>query len=72
MSTAAEFRRAGIATAILRSLINEARSAACTVVALSTNDDWYDALAFYRASGFEETGRKQHEFGVDVEFELSL
>jgi GNAT superfamily N-acetyltransferase len=72
MFTAADFRRGGIATAILSGLIEEARRAACTKVVLSTNDDWYDALAFYRAFGFEETARKKHEFGVDVRLALSL
>ena len=72
MSTAAAHRRRGVASAILRHLLNDARTRGCAAVVLGTNAEWSDALAFYRSRGFTEVGRARHEFGVGVRFELRL
>jgi GNAT superfamily N-acetyltransferase len=72
MSTASGERRSGVGTTVLSALIDEARKASCSRLALSTNADWDDAIAFYRAAGFVETARTEHAFGVGVDFELAL
>ena len=57
MSTAAAHRRRGVARAVLSRLVDVARERGCTRVVLGTNVGWDDAIAFYRAFGFEEMRR---------------
>jgi putative acetyltransferase len=57
MSTAAAHRRRGVARAVLARLVELARERGCGRVVLGTNADWADAIAFYRAFGFEEMRR---------------
>lgn len=52
MSTAPEYRRRGVATAIVRTLVAHARERGHSAVVLNTVADWDDAVAFYTASGF--------------------
>jgi GNAT superfamily N-acetyltransferase len=59
MSTAHECRRGGVGGAVLSRLIEEARSRGCHRVTLATNAGWDDAIAFYRACGFEELLRTE-------------
>jgi GNAT superfamily N-acetyltransferase len=68
MSTAAEYKRKGVGRAVLSRLIEEARSRGCHRVTLATNADWSDAIAFYRACGFEELLRTE----TGVVFGLAL
>ena len=68
MSTAASRRRKGVGSAVLRALVERARDAGCASVSLATNVEWADAIGFYRAFGFVETGRG----ASGVRFELSL
>ena len=72
MSTSLAHRRRGVASVILRRLLDEARDRGCPTVVLGTNAEWPDALAFYMARGFSEVGRARHEFGVGVLLELRL
>lgn len=68
MSTAATYRRRGVARTTLSRLVDVARERGCTRVVLGTNIDWEDAIAFYRAFGFEEMRRTP----TGVLFELVL
>jgi GNAT superfamily N-acetyltransferase len=68
MSTAAAHRRRGVAREVLSRLVDAARERGCTRVVLGTNIDWEDAIAFYRAFGFEEMRRTP----TGVLFELVL
>lgn len=68
MSADRRYRRMGIGRAILACLLDHARSLSYRRVVLETNDDWDDAIAFYKASGFRETARG---FG-EVAFSLDL
>ncbi len=52
MSVDGGYRRRGIGRAILTRLLERARSAGRHWAVLGTNDDWDDAIAFYRANGF--------------------
>ena len=54
MSTAVSHRRRGVGRALVDRLIDESRARRCRRVTLATNADWDDAVAFYRACGFEE------------------
>ena len=59
MSTLASHRRKGVARTMLHALIAHAREQRCPRVVLSTNAEWDDAVAFYRACGFEEMRRTE-------------
>jgi ribosomal protein S18 acetylase RimI-like enzyme len=54
MSVAKEFRRRGFAKRILEELVDRARRSGYTRLVLETNRSWYDAIAFYKSSGFVE------------------
>ena len=68
MSTAAAYRRKGVARAVLTRLVEHARERGCSRVVLGTNAAWEDAIAFYRAFGFSEMRRTPT--GVLFEFLL--
>jgi GNAT superfamily N-acetyltransferase len=51
-------RRHGIAEALLVAMEAEARRRGCCLIFLTTAERRKDAHAFYRRSGFEETGRR--------------
>lgn len=57
MSTAADHRRRGVGSAVLRALLAHARERGYSVVILSTVERWDDAVAFYAAAGFRVTHR---------------
>jgi GNAT superfamily N-acetyltransferase len=57
MSVDRQYRRRGIASAVLAGLLDEARASGYRWAMLGTNDDWADALAFYEARSFTEIGR---------------
>jgi GNAT superfamily N-acetyltransferase len=52
MSTAPDWRRRGIASAVLRGLLEAARERSCASVFLATNAAWRDARGLYEANGF--------------------
>ncbi len=68
MSVAHDLRRRGIGGAILRRLIEDARSAGCRTIILETTSTWRDAAGFYRKHGFRVT----HRQGDDTYFLLEL
>ena len=68
MSVRHDLRRRGIGGAILRRLIEEARSSGCRTVILETTSTWRDAAGFYRKHGFRIT----HRQGDDTYFLLEL
>jgi GNAT superfamily N-acetyltransferase len=68
MSVRREFRRRGIGGAILRRLIEDARSSGSRAVILETTSTWRDAAGFYRMHGFRVT----HEQEGDTYFLLEL
>lgn len=68
MSVRRDLRRRGIGGAILRRLIEDARSAGCRTVILETTSTWTDATDFYRKHGFRVT----HHQGGDTYFLLEL
>jgi ribosomal protein S18 acetylase RimI-like enzyme len=55
MSTALRNRRSGVATAILRLLLDHARAAGTKEVVLETTSSWASAVAFYSKHGFTRT-----------------
>lgn len=55
MSTALTYRRSGVATAILRLLLDHARATGTKEVVLETTSSWASALAFYSKYGFTRT-----------------
>jgi GNAT superfamily N-acetyltransferase len=57
MSVERRYRRKGVGKALLHRLLEHARSSGYRRVILETNDDWHDAIAFYRACCFTETVR---------------
>ncbi len=57
MSTKREYRRRGVASAILRRLLDEARTRGCRRVVLGTEAAWDDAVSLYHAHGFREIAR---------------
>ena len=59
MSVRRGCRRRGIGGAILRALIDDARSAGYRRLILETTSTWEDAIAFYRKHGFRETHIKE-------------
>ena len=68
MSTASDHRRRGIATSVLRELVERARGEQVRTVILDTNADWHDAIACYLRFGFAIVS---HERG-GVQFALDL
>jgi GNAT superfamily N-acetyltransferase len=68
MSVERGFRRRGIGGAILRRLIEDARTSGCRRIILETTSTWQDAAAFYRKHGFRVT----HHQGGDTYFLLEL
>ncbi len=68
MSVARDLRRRGIGDAILRRLIEDARSSGSHAVILETTSTWKDAADFYRTHGF----RIAHEQDGDTYFLLEL
>ena len=68
MSVAADWRRMGVGSKVLRHLLSIARSRACQEVVVETNDDWHDAIAFYERHAFSET----HRCNGEVHLKLDL
>jgi GNAT superfamily N-acetyltransferase len=54
MSVMKEFRRRGFARRILEQLVDRAKRQGYIRLVLETNRTWYDAIAFYKSSGFVE------------------
>jgi GNAT superfamily N-acetyltransferase len=54
MSVAKELRRRGFAKRILEELVHKAKRSGYTRLVLETNRSWYDAIVFYKSSGFVE------------------
>ena len=69
MSTLARYRRRGIATAVLRRLVEHARGGGAMHIVLDTNADWSDAIACYVAFGFVIASRQRG--GVQLALDLS-
>jgi GNAT superfamily N-acetyltransferase len=68
MHTAAPYRRQGIGTRVLETLEIGAQTRGFSALILETNNDWDDAIAFYVANGYGETGRSD----VEVTFQKAL
>jgi ribosomal protein S18 acetylase RimI-like enzyme len=64
MSTAPMFRRNGVATTILRLLLDHARATGTREIALETTSSWASAVAFYSKHGFTRT----HEHDGNTHF----
>ena len=58
-----DFRRRGIARALLRSLIGSAERAQCTEMLLEVRADNPEAVALYRSEGFEPIARRTGYYG---------
>ena len=56
MSVAARTRRRGVGRLILKALLEYARTAGYHRVVLETEEDWSDAITFYRNCGFRAIG----------------
>ncbi|NKB96883.1 MAG: GNAT family N-acetyltransferase [Pseudomonadales bacterium] len=57
MHTSGKHRRLGIASRVLHSLEERARSIGYVALVLETNNDWYDAISFYQRHGYLEKYR---------------
>ena len=68
MSVAADMRRQGIASQILKKLCQEAKAAGYERIVLETTETWDDAIGFYLHFGFQVT----HHLDGDVYFVLDL
>ncbi len=64
MSTASSSRRSGVASAILKQLLEHACALGAQAVVLETTTSWASAIAFYTKHGFART----HEQGGDTHF----
>jgi len=64
MSTATSSRRTGVASTVLKHLLEHARSDGAHEVVLETTTSWASAIAFYMKHGFAMT----HEQGGDTHF----
>ena len=64
MSTATSSRRTGVASTVLKHLLEHARAAGAHEVVLETTTSWASAVAFYVKHGFART----HEQGGDTHF----
>ncbi len=72
MSVAADMRRQGIATKILRRLCQEAQSLGFQRIILETTSTWDEVIEFYRQFGFHITHYQDGEFGGEVYFALDI
>ena len=68
MSTASNRRRSGIATAILKLLLEHARANGVQEVVLEATSSWESAITFYTKHGFART----HEHAGDTYFAYHL
>lgn len=68
MSVRGEFRRQGIASALLAALLREARTRSLQDVTVRTEPDWKAAVSFYERAGFRAYGAGE----VDVHMRRSL
>jgi predicted N-acetyltransferase YhbS len=68
MSVRCDLRRRGIGGAILRRLIEDARSSGCRTVILETTSTWRDAADFYRKHGFRVTHQQDGDTYFLLEF----
>ncbi len=67
IAVAAEVRRRGVARRILIAITEELRAAKVTEVLLEVRASNLPALAFYRAQGFEITGRRPRYYADPIE-----
>lgn len=68
MSVRSDQRGRGLGRALVAHLLDEARRRGYREAVCETCDDWVDAIALYRRSGFTEIGRRDG----DIHFRLSL
>jgi len=68
MSVARDLRRKGIGSAVLRRLLDDAKSAGYRKVILETTSIWEEAIAFYNKHGFRVT----HIRAGDTYFAIDL
>jgi ribosomal protein S18 acetylase RimI-like enzyme len=54
-----QWRRRGIARALIAALLEAARARDLDRVWMETNDDWHDAIGLYRRCGFQEFDRRE-------------
>ena len=59
MSVAKAYRRQGFGAAILQHLTNFAKQRGYQKLLVETNNDWYDAIGFYKRLGFAEYDRDE-------------
>lgn len=72
MSVAADRRREGIGTLILRRLCEETRRLGFQRVILETTASWQEVVAFYQRFGFRITHYEDSPFGPEAHLELDL
>ena len=68
MHTHPDYRRRGVARAMLQYLEHVALAHSIRTLRLETNLDWEDAIAFYKTHDFQEVVRSQH----GIQFEKRL
>lgn len=66
MAVFPEWRGRGVALALLRTVENELRAGACTVVTLDTTEPLERATRFYEKNGFVASGKVSNFFGMPL------
>ena len=66
ISTRKDYRKRGIASAIITKLIDLARQRGDRRIIMRTNLEWEDAINLYKRLGFTEFGRTPHGVGLEL------
>ena len=72
MSTALDCRGRGIATRLLRELLDDARRRGLRRVVLETSAGWTDARSLYERNGFTLDREEEGQYGRDAYYWLDL
>lgn len=63
IEVAPEYRRRGIALALLEKVESAARTAGCSVIWLHVEEKNQPALRLYQAQGYQKEGKRSHYYG---------
>lgn len=72
MSTALDCRGRGIASRLLRELVEDARRRGLRRVVLETSAGWTDARSLYERNGFTFDREEEGDYGPDAYYRLDL
>ena len=72
MSTALSWRAQGVATRLLRELLDDARRRGLRRIVLETSAGWNDPRSLYERNGFTLDREEEGEYGRDADYRLDL